>query len=127
MRSYFLTGFLGTVALFFFSWVLPNLEVPVFITLLLLIGLPFLVRRRLRKMAGWGESWPRRRLWALASGALSFFIILAPLQELDNAARPDNRAGMTLVGFGMGVLLIYIGRRIRQHEGRRERVAAVAH
>jgi len=127
MRSYFLTGFLGTVALFFFSWVLPNLEVPVFITLLLLIGLPFLVRRRLRKMAGRGEGWPRRHLWALASGTLSFFISLAPLQELDNAARPDNTAGMTLIGLGMAALLVWIGRRIRQHEEGRERAAAVAH
>jgi len=49
----------------------------------------------------------------LVSGVLAFFIILAPLSELD-ASRPDNTAGMTLVGLATSGFLLWLRRRVRR-------------
>jgi hypothetical protein len=49
----------------------------------------------------------------LATGGLSFFVLLAPLQELGRA-RPDNTAGMAFVGLTAVGLLMWIGRRLRR-------------
>ena len=50
--------------------------------------------------------------YLLASGALSFLIILAPIQETDKN-RIDNPAGMTLVGLAFLLFLIIIGIKVR--------------
>jgi divalent metal cation (Fe/Co/Zn/Cd) transporter len=47
------------------------------------------------------------------SGALTFFILLAPLSELD-ATRPDNTAGMALVGLAAAVFLFWLRRKVRR-------------
>ena len=54
---------------------------------------------------------PRHGL-ALASGVLAFFIVLAPLQEIDKT-RADNTAGMGLVGFAAALLLVGMAWRLR--------------
>ncbi len=53
--------------------------------------------------------------YLLASGALSFLVILAPIQEMD-MNRIDNPAGMTLVGLAFLLFLIFIGMRVRSRE-----------
>ncbi|HSB90110.1 MAG TPA: hypothetical protein VLD63_08810, partial [Anaerolineales bacterium] len=45
-------------------------------------------------------------------GALTFFILLSPLIEIDRN-RTDNRSGMTLVGLATAAGLIWLGRRLR--------------
>jgi len=50
--------------------------------------------------------------YGLVSGALSFFVILAPIQEMDKN-RMDNPAGMTLVGLAFFLFLILIGMKVR--------------
>jgi len=49
---------------------------------------------------------------ALAAGGLTFFIVLAPLQELD-AARADDTSGMALVGLAAVFLLVALAARLR--------------
>ncbi len=107
-----LAGFGLTVALFLTAWVLPNVDVPVGVTLgaevasavLALWGVPALSRN-----GAWGE--PHRL--ALAAGGLGFFILLGPLQELDKA-RTDNTTGMALVSLAAVVLLVLLWRRVRK-------------
>ncbi len=111
---FFALGFLGTVGLFFFSWALPNLNVPVIFTLALLIALPFWMRWRLLRLIGRGEGWPFRQQWAAAAGALSFFILLAPIMEADNANRPDDTSGMILIAILFSLLLLWIRRRVNR-------------
>jgi len=53
----------------------------------------------------------KNRRFALVSGALAFFIVFAPLQELDTT-RTDDTAGMSLVGLSFLVGLILLGRHI---------------
>lgn len=54
----------------------------------------------------------------LAAGVWSFWLLLAPLQELDNLNRPDDTSGMAWVGLAGLVLLIgylvYLGRQWRR-------------
>lgn len=51
--------------------------------------------------------------YALSSGAISFFILLAPLQEADKS-RSDNPAGMTIVGMLFTIFLIWLGLNVRK-------------
>jgi len=41
-------------------------------------------------------------------------LLVAPIQELSNPKRPDNTAGMSLVGLAFAVFLIWLWRRIKQ-------------
>jgi peptidoglycan/LPS O-acetylase OafA/YrhL len=65
-----------------------------------------------RRLSGAG-AWTDIHRLALASGALGFFVLLAPLAELDTT-RPDNPAGMTVVGVAAALLLVWLGRRTRR-------------
>ncbi|OGO21655.1 MAG: hypothetical protein A2144_11780 [Chloroflexi bacterium RBG_16_50_9] len=46
--------------------------------------------------------------------ALTFFILFAPVQELSKRTRPDNTAGMALVGLAALVLLTWLYRKTRR-------------
>jgi hypothetical protein len=58
----------------------------------------------------WKEPTAKHR-FALTTGALTFFIVFAPLQELDKS-RTDNPAGMSLVGLGFLIGVVLLGRHI---------------
>jgi len=49
--------------------------------------------------------------FALVSGALTFFMVFAPLQEL-NATRTDNPVGMSFVGLAFLAGLVLLERRV---------------
>ncbi len=109
-----LFGFIATLLFFFTAWVLPNLNIPPVVPILmfgiLLWGGGLLVWRK----SGHGN-WQAGHLMALITGALSFFIILAPLTEMDKT-RPDDPSGMGLVGLVMLVFLIFANWRVRRSE-----------
>jgi len=102
-------GTVGTFAFFLGFWLTPTL-IPQW-PLGMLFG-PVLVflYGMLLKSYEW-RSFCEKHRFALVSGALTFFIVLAPLQELD-ASRPDNTAGMSLVGLAFLIGLILLRRRI---------------
>jgi len=110
-----LTGFLFTVALFFLADGLPNMNIEPGLTLLLLADLPIVAGWIVLQMSGHGAAWSSQHQLALAAGGLSFFILLAPLQELDTA-RPDNTTGMSLVGLAMALFLVWLSWRVRQNK-----------
>jgi len=58
---------------------------------------------------------PRHR-FALASGVLFLFILLAPVQEFDKR-RTDNPRGMAAVGLAAGAGLLWLSRRIGRRAG----------
>jgi len=108
-----LLGLGGAILLFFLMWALPG------------VGLPFVVVLASFALFAWGSlvlaaRLERRgifaspvQLLALASGALSFLILLAPLQELDKT-RVDNTGGMSLVGVAFAIVLVWIAWRVRR-------------
>ncbi|MDQ7826533.1 MAG: hypothetical protein RDV48_27270 [Candidatus Eremiobacteraeota bacterium] len=61
----------------------------------------------LYREAGAGD-FSSRQLIALVTGPLMFLILLSPVQELDNAKRPDDTSGMALVGLGAFIFLIIL-------------------
>lgn len=110
----FALGLALTIAFFALLWVIPNTRVSALgdMALMLLLvtagwlGLPRLIP---------ASRWDARPLLALAGGALSFLIILAPLQEL-NPERAVEMRGMALVGLAMTLLLVWLGWRTRRLE-----------
>ncbi|MCP8306217.1 MAG: hypothetical protein H3Z49_03815 [archaeon] len=104
-------GFLGTLAFFLIFWLLPFfLPFPV----LMMLSGALLVSGFARFLKGFDwRGYNNLHRFALASGGLSLFILLALLQEIDKT-RIDNPQGMGIVGliFLSGLLLFWW--RIRQ-------------
>ena len=116
-----LLGFGATLAFFIIHWAFPILKVPVLVTVVATVGLVAGMVWTVGRWARRGLTGPQRL--ALAGGALMFFVLLAPLQELDKT-RPDNTAGMALVGVGALLFLAWLWRRVRYTPGRRDLDAA---
>ncbi len=109
------TGFFATLGLFSLAWGLPNVGIPPWLSLLFMAGLALAAGWVILKVLGNGISWPQRHQFALAAGALGFFILLAPLHEMDKT-RIDNTAGMSLVGLLMLAFLFWIGWKMKKFE-----------
>ena len=65
------------------------------------------------KRFNWHQEPNGTHLFALVSGALTFFIIFAPLQELDKN-RSDVTTGMSLVAQAFTIGLIWLGLKIKR-------------
>jgi hypothetical protein len=110
----FLAGLVGAVAFFGLLWGLPNTGVSPVVTMVLLLSLAGVVVLGLWRGGVRARGDPRSQL-ALAGGALTFFILLAPLQQLDPAHAVERR-GMALVGLAMACLLLCLAWRTRSAE-----------
>ncbi|MCJ7513604.1 MAG: hypothetical protein MUO23_11620 [Anaerolineales bacterium] len=111
-RALFWRSFAATIGLFVTLWALPNTPIPPGVTLILMFawaGIFVCAACRLTKHAAWSRS----HAVAAVSGALLFFVLLAPVAQLDPQAA-DNRSGMTWVALGMGLFLIWLERRNRR-------------
>jgi hypothetical protein len=110
-----LVGALGTVAFFLVFWGLPSTGLSVPVTIAVSMAYLMVVAWIILRMTGNGYSWSDVHELGLVSGALSPFIILAPLRELSKT-QPKNLAGITLVALLFAVLLGLIALRIRRRE-----------
>lgn len=107
-----LVGFVAQFVFFFgIFWGLPEFAIPVPLTMLAAVVLVALVAGGVQRMSR-GGAWNNEHRLALASGALMFFVLIAPLQELDET-RVDNTTGMMLVGLAMLLFLSWLWRRVR--------------
>lgn len=116
-------GFLSIIAYFIGGWALPELGVPPVLTIGFLIILALGVLRLLRWASGEG-AWSDVGRLALATGTLSFFILLAFFAE-SNADRTDNPAGMALVGLAAAVGLLALNLRVRRRVRDEKRVESL--
>ncbi len=101
---FFLLGLVATPIFFVLNWIVPNTPVPPMVTMALVVVLVagfFLALRALMARRPWAPV----SQWALASGALGFFVVLAPLVARDGSRRDDPR-GMGAVGLVMAALLL---------------------
>ena len=97
----FFLGFYSSPALI--PWQLAMLYGP----LLIILTTKFITQYN------WHQKPNNMHTFALCSGALTFFLIFAPLQELDKT-RTENTQGMTLVAMATIIALIILGRRINR-------------
>jgi len=107
---FWVVSLLGTLGFFLIFWALPFFLPPLLVMLLgalLVLGFATFLKRY-----KWNES-SDLHSFALISGGLTFFILLAPLQELDKT-RTDNPQGMGLVGLAFLVGLLLLRRRIQR-------------
>jgi len=104
---FWLTGFLGTVVFFILFWGLPNTNLHAVITMLLATGLSLLLAWIILRMSGNASAWAEKHRLALVGGPLSTFILLSPIHEFDTS-RNDNTTGMTIVGIGALLFLIWV-------------------
>jgi len=100
-------GTVGTFVFFFGFWLTPTL-IPWWPVGMLFGPALVLVYTKLLTRYEWKEPCEKHR-FALVSGALVFFMVIAPLQELDTT-RTDNPVGMSFVGLAFLVGLILLGR-----------------
>jgi len=102
----YIAGLAGTAAFFLIFWLGPYLFNHPIIVMAFGIALVFGMMKFLNRFDWKSPNSPLNRL-AIVAGALSFLIVLTPLQELD-ATRQDNPAGMTIVGLFaiLGLLLL---------------------
>jgi len=107
---FLLVGFVGTLALFFLVWVVPPTGIHPLLTMGLMVCLVIFVGWIVWRLSGNGTLSQKQKL-ALSSGALGFFILLAPLQEFDRN-RTDNTKGMTFVGLAILIFLVWMARRL---------------
>ncbi|MCJ7823458.1 MAG: hypothetical protein MUP44_01015 [Anaerolineales bacterium] len=118
-----LIGFLSVAAFFIVGWALPELDVPPVMTIGFLILLAVGSMRFLRWASGEG-AWSDVGRLALASGALTFFILLAFIAE-SSTDRTDNPAGMALVGLTAAVGLLALNLRVRRRVKEEKRVEII--
>ncbi len=111
-QKFMLLGFVATLVFFLVFWGLPNTKLPPIVTMGLGALVILFAARQALIWSGNGHRWTDIHQWAIASGALGFFILLAPLQELSNPSRPDNTIGMSLVGLVALTGLLWLRRRI---------------
>ena len=111
-RRLLLAGFGANLAFFMIQYALPNLGAPVIITMAAPVLLLFLLYMWVNSQAQ-SPGWSDRHSLALAGGALSLFILLAPLQELDST-RPDNTTGMAVIGLAALFFLLWVWRRVHK-------------
>lgn len=108
-----LVGFAGALLFFLLSWVIPNTVIPPVVNITLILLWVSLLTSRLARPLMTKDGSEHLRALAMAAGGLGFFILLAPLAELD-PTRPDDTTGMALVGLVSLVLLVMLYRRTRR-------------
>jgi peptidoglycan/LPS O-acetylase OafA/YrhL len=109
-----LAAFILTILFFLTAWVLPNFGQPPILPILLFGIIVWAGGLWIWRMSRRGN-WRSPQMAALASGTLLFFILLAPLVEMDKT-RVDDPSGMTLVGLAALILLILFNRHIQKLE-----------
>jgi hypothetical protein len=104
-------GLLTTIGFFLLAWAAPETAIPPAVLVALTAAYCGGVWLVVARIAGGGPL-SDTRLLLLAAGALAFFILLAPLQELDTS-RADDTRGMALVGGAAAVFLSWLYRKAR--------------
>ncbi len=115
-----LVGFLGTLTLYLIGWILPTTLLPFWVAILLIFLLVLAVGFAILHMSSNILGWTERHQVALVSGALAFFVLLAPITEITHWQRPESLGGLTFVALICAGLLYLLNRRIRKREQKQQ-------
>lgn len=89
----------------------PHIVPQALVLMMLGVALVYATAQFLKRYE-WNEKTLHHK-FSLSAGALTFLIVLAPLQEFDRS-RPDNPQGMLLVGIVALVLLVLLRRKLKR-------------
>ncbi|MHA1664215.1 MAG: hypothetical protein ACTSVW_00055 [Candidatus Njordarchaeales archaeon] len=115
-----LLGFSWVTSFFLVFWLSPYIVPNVYFTIFLIVIQNSFFAYYLTKI-DW-KSLDLEHLYSIIFGILLFFIILAPIQELDNPNRPDDTTGMSLVGIAIFIFLIILRKRIKKKKELQEAI-----
>lgn len=104
-----LLGFAAAAGFFLTSFAFPGWGAPPWLTAAVLAGIAATVGRLVLRWSRVAGAWTSQRQLALATGLLSLFIALAPVQE----AR--GRTGSLLVAMATAALLAWLWRKVARH------------
>ncbi len=109
-------SFLATLAFFLQMFLVPATGIPLAVGLFLMVASMALTGVILLKMIGRDAALGPRQQLALACGPLILMSLMAAIQQMDNANRPDNTGGMALVGLCALLFLGALAWRVRRRE-----------
>jgi len=115
-----LVGFVGTLTLFLINWLLPTTLIPFWVTIMLTLVLDLAVGFAILHLSSNGTGWQERHQVELLSGALAFFVLLAPITEITQRQRDPG--GLTLAALVAVGLLYLLNRRIRKREQKQQQL-----
>jgi len=98
-------SFLATLLFVVSTWLFPRSPLPAPVEIVILLGLAFYVLRTVLAMSGDAQKWKESQQVALLTGALAFYIVLAPFKEWFPQNGQDMR-GMTFVAVGAALFLV---------------------
>lgn len=123
-RSMFGCGFLSALSFIVILYFVPLAGGPAWLTAVLLVAQFVAAGLWLRSaLDGGARNFSRSHLFGLLAGVYGFFILQAPLQEL-NPSRPDPAPGLSLVALGLGIGLAVVGRAVLREPESGERFGA---
>ena len=94
--AFAIVGFVATVLFFIINWALPHIFIPAPVPIALTVLLAVYTARTILSMSGNAIGWTPQHQLALVWGALTFFLLIAPITELfPRGGR--NGSGMTFV------------------------------
>jgi len=105
-------GFTWTFSFFIIYWFTPYLLQSPLITIEIGILQIFLTIYYLSRF-DWNNA-DKNHFLALIFGLLSLFMLLAPIQELDNPNRPDDTTGMSIVGVLFLIFFLFLWKRFNR-------------
>jgi hypothetical protein len=100
-------GFIGTIVFMVVFWALPNTDLPALVTALLAVVLTAGFICLIMWLSGNTRDWDDRHRLALATGPLSIFILMTPIEEYFRT-RLGSTTGMVLVGVAAILLLVWL-------------------
>jgi len=109
---YFFVGFISTLTFFAILWGFPSTRIHPVVAILCMAVLTVAVYWIVTNGLGRGILRSDLHQCALASGALGFLVLIAPIQELD-PKRTDNTTGMMVVALATVILLVWLNRCVK--------------
>jgi hypothetical protein len=105
-----LVGFAYFPSILILPALLNQAKVPALAAILAYVFISGFLSGLVYRWSGAGARWSERHRLALVAGLYLPILIAAPLQDLANKSRPDNTAGMAVVGLWALILGLYLYR-----------------
>ena len=108
------------------TWLLPHSPIPAPVEIAALVLLTIYVGKTVLEMSGNARKWRDSQQAALLSGALAFYVLLAPFKEWFPPQGQEMR-GMTFIAVGAVVFLIGLNWLVRSRDTQQQYIARTNH